>query len=505
MIRIKVKTLAIGSVAIILLLIAAYSLLPSLLVRMEKYDSLLAIFPGSKEAPEALYWAAETTVPNPEEEGRIFIFHESVSYSNGSQNSREQLNDAQGLLERLIDGYPDYRHIDMARSKLAQIYLANGELDQAEPLFREIETTAKDEYRRNEAKTFADLLASRRSADNGVPSLTGSVRIGDSPAADTYVVLRRKSDNGWYSKPYGHYPMAMTDRNGEYRFYDISPDEYEVGVGVTAAEVDGYFLTDQDGAAVTISAASTASYDIRFVPKVNIVSPTNKEETGGADADKIRFAWEPYPGASGYKLSITALERDKDGKVRGTFTVTTDELWREPNAEYDVRTLRTYPRGTGKSGTKDEVWLSTSGILGTVYPGGDFIWSVDAYDKHGKRISSSSGYYLSFNSQVPFFSVDDALQLEGDKLVLQGDYEGAIKAYEGEPNNPYALRALALLWMNGFTSFEDRGDKAKALTYLLKIPNPVKFDYELMQLIYEELGNKAEAEKIREKLEGLGE
>ncbi|WP_409342969.1 hypothetical protein [Paenibacillus sp. MBLB4367] len=504
MIRMKVKTLAIGSVALVLLLIAVYSVLPSVLMRMKQYDSVLTFFSGSKEAPDALYWAAETAVPNPQEEGRVFIFPGSVNVSGDGLHTREQLDYAEKMLIRLIEKYPGYRHIDMARSKLAQIYLAEKKPDSAERLFQLLAASAKDDYKRKEAKAYADLLASRRLDDRGTPSVSGTLYIGNRPAADAYAVLRRKSDNGWYSSPYGHYPMAMTNGDGVFRFNDVPPGEYEIGIGVTDREVDGYFLTEQGAAAssVVVTAGKTVSVDMRFVPKVGVSSPMNHETVSGKDGDRIRFAWEPYPGAANYKVSLTALERDKEGKTHGTFTVRLDETWKEPWAEYAIDTLRTYPRGVGKSGTADKVWLASSGILGAVYPGGDFIWSVDAFDTEGRRISSSSGYYFSFASEVPFFSIDDAQQLKGDKLVLEGDYPGAIQAYEGEQDNPYALRALALLWMNGWT-FEDKGDKAKALAYLQKIAAPAKFDYELMQTIYESLGNAKEAERIRGKRKGL--
>ncbi len=85
-------------------------------------------------------------------------------------------------------------------------------------------------------------------------------------------------------------------------------------------------------------------------------------------------------------------------------------------------------------------------------------------------------------------------------LVLQEDYPEAIKAYEQEQDNPYALRALALMTMHGIT-FDDQGDSEKALIYLKKIKNPLPYDYELMVQAYEKLGNQAEADKLRAKLE----
>ncbi|WP_282938920.1 carboxypeptidase-like regulatory domain-containing protein [Paenibacillus sp. RC67] len=479
MIRIKYKTLALSILLLLVSALVVFVELPQKLLDWKKYDVILDYFPRSNQVPQALYWAAEEAVPNPTD-NRIYIFHRSSSYSSSGNASQQQLAYAKEKLEKLLEEYPRYELSGQARWKLANIYFAQKEYERAESLFRSIADNGKGDSQSKEAADYAKLLASWNGVKEGSGlSLTGKVLIGGRPAADTVVVLHRKTDNGWMSPPFGHYPMTMTDSEGTFRFYDVSPDEYDVGVGVEAEAVSGYYLSDQGTDTVNIQTGGTAHYDLRFVPQVKVSQPTNKEMlTSG----KLQFSWEPYPGAVSYKLSLTALEPGQNGSTRGTSSIELEEVWTEPKAEYDIETLRTYPRGLGKSYTSTELWLSSPGILGVVYPGGHFIWSVDAFNAQGERISSSRGYYTSLNAEVPFFSVSDKGQLSGDKLVLQGDYQGAIKAYEAEGDNPYALRALAIMMLNGIDR-EDKGDKAKALGYLQRISNPAPFDLELIKSI----------------------
>lgn len=502
MIRIKVKALAIAVLTIVLSGIAIYAAAPAVLYKMEKYDALLAYFPRSAQVPDALYWAAETTVPQLNEEDLLYIYPRSVSYSSFSTNSspsEEQLIYSQQLLEKLLELAPEYRHREMAEWKLAQIYLIRKEWEQAEALMRRIASnnTVEGDYRSQEAGYYLRMLESRRVKPNEVPMLTGKVLIGDKPAVNAYVVLQRKEDNSWISPPLGHYPAAMTDQDGVYRFYDVPADTYVAGAGLSSEAVNGFYLTDPLQDAVVIERGRTAHYDIQFVPQVKVVSPVNQEVL---QEDHIVFRWEPYPGASYYQISITAIERGQNGEVTGTSQTLLEEQHAAVTAQYSTQQLRTSVRGFGKSGTKDSVSLSTQAVLGAVYPGGQFVWSVDAYDAAGRRLSSSSGYYTAFNNATPFFAIDEKGMLAGDKLVLQGQYEEALLAYEEEQDSPYAWRAAAMLHFMGWRSLDDAGDKAKALEYLLRIENPTRADYEWMAQAYEALGDKAKAEEARQRL-----
>lgn len=488
MIRMKVKTLVLILALLTFLGWVGYMQVPLILYKMEKYDTLLKWFPDNSLAQSALDHLAGEPFGHLQGDDRIFIFTDGNSSSSGSNTvDREELPNEIKQLENLVRKYSTSNSINNMKYRLTSMYLWNKEWDKAEALFTEIRESNVLTYRSKEIDDNLTMLATRHVSLERQPLVTGKVMIGGKPAADVYVVLHRKDDNGWSSPPFGHYPIAITGQDGGYRFYDeVASGEYKVGVGVTPEQVNGNYLGDQEKQYVKVMDGKTDTYDVLFSPQVKVVSPINKEIITG---DKLKFDWEPYPGASYYQLSITDFMRDENDVIVGAHTYTMqEERWEGTTAEYSLDRLRQYPRGFGKSQGREDnkVVLSTSGILGMVYPGGHFIWSVGAYDQDGKLLSSSNGYYTTLNNTTPFFSMDDSGMLEGDKLVMQGDYEAAIRSYEAEINNDYALRALALMTSNGF-SRTDNGDPVKALSYLRKIAELSEYDKQLIKSAEDEL------------------
>ncbi|WP_042169930.1 hypothetical protein [Paenibacillus gorillae] len=480
MIKVKVKTLLGLTVLLIAGGIIGYWSLPSILYDNKKYDALLKLFPNDSRAEMALYFSAGDAFDIQQGDYRIFIYPGGSSYSGGRSNSTaDQMAYATRQLERLNRDYGASPYIYRIKSSLAKIYMWNMEWDKAEGMFRELkEMNGRETFQHlaKETDDFLKVLASRHADPVRQPLLTGKVTVGDKPAKDVYVVLHPKDNNGWHSPPFGYYPIALTDNEGGYRFYDTSgiQGDYEVGVGVTPEQVNGSYLGDPQIRYVSLKEGATEVYDLTFAPQVQVVSPTNKEVIKG---DRLDFTWEAYPGASYYELSITDFMRDEKGKIIGSTGTTLDGRWKETNAVYSVEALRQQPHGYGKSGGgKDQkTAIGNSGILGAVYPGGDFIWSVQAYDAGGKLLSSSSGYNTLLDGIQPFFSLDSRGILAGDRFVMKGDYESAIRSYEAEKDSDYALRALASMAMNGVT-MEDNGDVAKGLTYLKRIAKPSRYD-----------------------------
>ncbi|MBP1989168.1 hypothetical protein [Paenibacillus eucommiae] len=501
MITVKVKTLAAAICIFIIAAAALYVALPDILYKMKRYDEIDTYFPKSRVAADALYWAAEDSFPDllSDSNDLIYIFPSSTITS--ARGSTKVVDYAIGKLEELLTNYPDYRFAGEARWKLAHYYFQANRWTEAERYFRELaEPSPELSKRKNqylqygkEAKSFLELLATRSAQPDQQASVTGRVMIDGKPAENVLVMLHRKNDHTWQGQPVGNYPMAITDQDGVYRLYKVNPDQYEVGVGISADRLQGMYRSEVEGSEVTVLDGKSATSDIHFVQQVKVLSPIDMTKISG---EELQFSWEPYPGAAYYQLTITAMEHDAKGLPSGTFSSWLDEKWTDTKAGYSVEELRNYPRGVGKSFSDTQFWLSTPGILGIVYPGGDFVWSVDAFDEKGKRISSSKGYYTKIDSMVPFFSLDGENQLEGDRLVMEYDYEGAKQAYEQQLDEPYALRALALLWLNG-SSKDDEGDKAKALYYYKKLAYPSSFDLQMMASAYEALGDHDEAKRIR--------
>lgn len=160
------------------------------------------------------------------------------------------------------------------------------------------------------------------------------------------------------------------------------------------------------------------------------------------------------------------------------------ESWDTPEAQYNINQLReTYLGSYIVKGTQGP---SPSSILGMVYPGGHFTWSVDAYDQQGVKISSSKGIYAAANKSKPIFSLTQEGQLQGDVHVIQQNFDQAIAAYESEMEHPNALRALAMIYRTG-TELNDQGDPQKALAYLKKIKDPTERDQQLIEMLEAQL------------------
>ncbi|MFF2483613.1 hypothetical protein [Paenibacillus sp. NPDC058071] len=495
MIKVKVKTLLLLAALLLVSGTILYINLPGLLYANKKYDALLRLFPNDSRADQALYWSAEDANRYEIGDNRIFIMPDRSSYSIGSEKkSPEQLAYSISQLERLVNEYSTSSMINHTKKRLVDLYVEDRQWDKAEVLSAELLQSGRtaDEWRKEELKKVADMLATRHEDPARKPIIWGTLTFGGKPVSNAYIVLHRKDDNGWVSPPYKSYPIAITDENGVYRFYEAFTGEglYEVGVGVMPEEVSGFFRNAEGEQGLTIKEGVTVHYDIDFVPEVRIISPKDKELI---TEDKLTFTWEPYPGASYYVVSLTDFTKNKEGKITGATTANLfgSKKWSGTSAIYSIKELRRLVSNSGKSssGEDKEVFLNSGGILGSVYPGGEFLWSVDAFDSNDKKLSSSSGYYTLLNEVTPFFSLSDQGRLEGDRLVQEGRYEEAIEAYEQEGDNEYALRALGMLFLNGFT-WEDNGDPAKALSYLKRISNPSESDRNSMQNAEEQLAKK---------------
>jgi 5-hydroxyisourate hydrolase-like protein (transthyretin family) len=490
MIRMKVKTMAILLAILIFGAGIGYFTLPYLIYHTGNYDVLLKWLPKNDRLDSALILEAEAGMQFASSAGdeHIFIFPTSSS-SSGQESTEQDRELAINKLQFLIQKYSTSQYINGVKFKLGKLYMWNKEWDKADQIFAELASVTNPVgfFPYEEMRTYQAMLNTRHVRPNHQASITGKVMIGGQPAADVFVVLHRKADNGWSSPPFMHYPVAITDEDGVYRFYNVEANDYEVGVGVMPAEVSGHYLTQSAREYVSIAAGKTETYDFHFVPQVTAVSPVNKEQIIG---DKLRFEWEVYPGTDYYQLSITTIFWNKEGKRVGSSTVPlSEEQYTGTVAEYSLKELRGYSSGLSKSmESTGRVTLSNTGVLGAVFPGGDFIWSVDAFDANGRKISSSAGYYTALFQTTPFFTVSEEGMLEGDRFVIKGDYEQAIASYKSEGDNDHALRALSRLIYHGIT--KEDGDPAEALTYLLRISDPTDSDKDLIKQAQEKLGRK---------------
>ncbi|QAY67815.1 hypothetical protein [Paenibacillus protaetiae] len=506
MIRVKVRTVLLMAIILVISGWVVYTQLPSILYHNKQYDTLLRLYPEHRLAQQALYQSGMNAFDvHDDYNNYYFIFPDSKSWS-GAVHDKAELQEAEQKLKRLIANYNNSSSIVQAKYKLGILYIQEKRWDEAEQQLKEVAAAQKPDvfFQTNELQGWLAMLETRHTDIGKTPLLEGTVTMDGKPAADAFVVLKDKALNGWVSNPFGNYPIAITDAQGKYRFYgdgkggeaapkpavlkgvgdySVYPIEYEVGVGMTPAELSGYYLGGTTPDSVTIRNGSTAAYNINFVPQMEIISPVNKTLI---DGNQITFKWKPYPGAYSYQIQIINLQYDRSGRLIESYSsYYMDDLWKDAEATYSVSFLRTYLNGYSKSYDGKSVTLQPSSILGAVFPGGKFTWSVTAFTKEGKILSSSDGYYTGLQDK-PLFQMPDDGQLEGDRLVLQQRYAEAIEAYKREGDNDFALRALAVMALYGIAQ-EDNGNPAQAIAYLERIKEPTVRDLRMLDEAREKL------------------
>lgn len=487
--RLKVRTMA-GILATLLLLgWLGYRELPSFLYHQGYYQALLQWFPGHDYARPAINRLASniTSETGMGESEYIFVKSSGGASSSGSGSTKLDREERTSIVKNLEELLAQYGHTDQMSSvayNLALMHFWLGNWDRAESLLQEVERLGGERWiSRDEYSAYLKILKSRHEQE-GVPSLEGVVRIGDQPVPNAFVMIQRANDSTYYSPPLTHYPATITDQNGRYRFYDIAPDEYDVAVGVRTEQINGYYMTESESKRAVIDGKSTAVQNIQFVPQVMAISPGRSEVIQG---DELTLQWKAYEGAAYYKLNITFMHRDRNGKYRGaTTTALSNDNYTGHEAVFSIRELNRIYSMQGKSyGQDGEVTLNTAGLLGMLYPGGEFAWSVDAYDEHDRKLSSSAGYFLHEDAVTPVFRMPDEGLSEGDRLVIAARYEEAVEAYKSEGDNDHALRVLARLTDQGIG--KEDGDPVEALAYMDRIQKPWESDIEFMDSLRERI------------------
>ncbi|MCR2806681.1 tetratricopeptide repeat protein [Paenibacillus soyae] len=479
--RITVRALAGMIVTAILLCWFGYQQLPSLLYYNGFPEAVLQWFPNSEYAKPAANEMAYEYFENTGLDSENYFFISPSGWgtsSSGQTVSAKQKEAAAEKLEQLLDQFGSGEMTADVRFRLAKLYFWTKQWDKAEALLRDFVISEGSESNwAGEQKAFLAVLDSRYKRSDSVPSVEGVLRIGGKPVPDAFVFLHEADSSGYHSQPFNEYPMAITDAEGTYRFYDLEPNRYEAGAGLLPEQIAGYVLAEQPSKTFEVRDGTTASHDIDFQPQIKVLAPTRHELIEG---EEITFRWEPYEGAAYYKLSVTTPFRDENGKYAGGVTTQlSDRKYETPTASYSIGGPVEYNGSSDKSYEQDgSVILLTSGLLGKLHPGGEFIWSVDAYDADGRKLSSSAGYYLNEDAVAPLFRISEEGMLEGDRFILENKYEEAIVAYEKEGGNDRALRVLARLAEQGIT--REDGDPSKAFAYLKRLKEPTQNDLQEM-------------------------
>lgn len=461
-VKLTVRTLLQGIVAFVLLCAVAWLTVPGYLLHSHHYSAILRYFPRNWAVPEALYASASELDPDTMFGPVIDILPGREVAAAGTGISAAQIKTAMTDLRRLTQNYPGSSHASEAEWMLANAEQVTGNLVGAKATLRKL--AASGGPYADQAQQQLQFYSDTRTHSPGDSlSLTGTVNAGAHPLSGAFVFVRRYGEHSLTTPAHFTYPGSYTDEHGVFRIYNIPPGDYQVGVEVSPAQVSGYYLPTPASIHVRVpNGPAPAHYAVQFVPKLTVIDPAGGQTAHGST---IRFSWNPYPDAVSYRLSITSILQSDNGFQ----SVSTDipGLFHKTSATF----TRTQLRNTASGGVKDgEHGLAPGSVLGAVYPHGEFTWAVDAYDAHGKLLSSSRGYYLGVAHAPIFYTTAHGL-LPGDKYLLAYQYDKAIQAYKAEGNDPYAFRALGIIALYG-AGVHENGNPKQALAYFNRIKHP---------------------------------
>ncbi|RJG15097.1 carboxypeptidase-like regulatory domain-containing protein [Paenibacillus thiaminolyticus] len=497
MIRLKVRHLT-----IILAVLAALSGLSWIVPRIaaEPHGFWLSFLGHGDDTANERYFALMGS-HLPARENLLYIGKNSSSFSTeGSEDREMSVGEMKQQSEQFLRDYPDHANASLVRSRLGNIYMLEKRWDEAERVYKDLSRSDTwDHLYRDQLM----LLESRVPKPGEKPMLSGTVIRGQQPLEGAIVVLRQADANSWYSPPRPDiYPMAMTDENGEFRFYQVPEQTYDIEIGAPLRELDYYTYAETSPDSIVLKhGQSVEGIVIQLNPNLTVLEPQGPVTV---DGDAITMRWEAYPGAAYYVVQWMEPHQSRTGKSRGAATHVLPGKHAGTEATYRLSELREYGAvGGGMNWSPDEgVWIYPSYLLGIGYPGAQYVWSVDAYDDQDRKISSSRLYAIVDQRELPLIRIPDGPLSDGDQYVLQAEYESAKRAYMEEGNKRHALRVLARMEMFGTTK-DASGDEKKALYYLKKIDHPVLSDLKMMELCYSRLNMEDEAERIRRQMERL--
>lgn len=498
MIRLKVRHLA-----ILLAVLAALSGLSWILPKIaaQPHEFWLSLLGRGDDRANERYFALVVS-HLPARENMLYIGKNHSSFSTaGSEETELSVEAMEQQAEQFLRDYPDHPNASLARSRLANIYMLDKRWEEAERLYKEL--MRSDTLHTFEYRDQVKLLESRVPKQGEKPMLSGTVMRGQQPLEGAVVVLRKTDANSWHSPPRpDNYPMVMTDKNGEFRFYQVPEQTYDIEIGAPLRELESYTYAETSPDSIVLKhGQAVKGIVVQLNPNLSILEPQGPVTV---DGDAITMRWEAYPGAAYYVVQWMEPHQSRTGQSRGAATHVLPGKHAGTEATYRLSELREIgAAGGGMNWSPDEgVWIYPSYLLGIGYPGAQYMWSVDAYDDQDRKISSSRPYTIVNQRELPLIRIPDGPLSDGDQYVLQADYESAKRAYSEEAGNRHALRVLARMEMFGTTK-DASGDQKKALYYLKKIDQPVLSDLKLMELCYSRLKMEDEAERIRREVERL--
>ncbi len=327
------------------------------------------------------------------------------------------------------------------------------------------------------------ILSEALSKGSVSPStVSGEVKRSDGfPMAGVAVYLR-ESGSVYHSVMEGEPYQTMTDGEGRYRFDGVLPESYQLYLGLTYDQIDGWTWPVMYDDWIVVSGGEELAQDITLQPLINVLSPVNQQVI---DTSKIRFEWTPVERAAYYKLN---------GNIpieNGTIGTLIRDRIEESSIEIPVESMYGRPgQGISYKTVGDKSVVDPVSLLGFANPDSRYSWYVEAYDEHNKLLTRSNGYRLNEKSikGLPFFYLQARTLNDADRLLLDDRLEEALiaykHAYRADAKDIYSLRMINRIYQT-LDSMNDKGSlDPDAVPYLVQLATKEPTGENLFNVFY---------------------
>jgi len=296
-------------------------------------------------------------------------------------------------------------------------------------------------------------------------TVRGKITYNDGTVGDNVGVFLREANDVNRSigedEPY----QTITNEDGEYEFHGVIPGNYQLFLGFTFEQIDGWTWPVTLDDWIDVDGTDDVHYDVTLQPLIETVSPANEQEITD---NKVTFSWQPVEGASYYNLHL-GLELGNGGSASTSFKthIKTNEM------KVPIDELYAHATGTLFAGDSLEE-VSPKNLLAFTNTKNRFFWSVEAYKANGELLSESNGYRLTENSigSPPLFYLKEREMTKADHLLLNGKAKEALAAYkvayEKNKNDIHSIRMITRLIRVEATKSGIEEEKL-ALPYLLAL------------------------------------
>lgn len=293
----------------------------------------------------------------------------------------------------------------------------------------------------NSLQSDGKFLLERVTFRGGENKIKGRILVEDE--AIPFVPVFLQYPNEGYSTRGGNL-VGITDKDGYFETIGVKDGEYDIGIGIGSHFIDDKVYLEKAEYGLELSGDMEFNFD--FASTMKVIKPVPKETVKDS---KFTVEWEEVEGADYYTIDTILFSDSYNSSSR--FVVEYEENQtkiKENKITLDLEVLKDQ-RGA-QTWIDEDASINPEAVLGYFYPGSERPIIVNAYDKDGNKLRSSISTKV-YHESLPSVKIQYGELTEGEKIILNMDYERAIEYYEGRlienQKDEEALRYLAKIHM----------------------------------------------------------